>query len=320
MSKGISSSPGSGKPNAIITPRILLDSSLIPSSKQHPIVRPTPLRAPFANNSSSKLYGCERIPPERDISPKIQDKGYVTNVMIDRSSSSIAESGYQIIEDEEDPEDLGDSTLGRQSHQHPSIIQGKSSLMKYKPKRKNAFEKSSHHEEDLSKTLEKANRLLDVKAALEQMTVSNKKKKSKDDEFKATAATTCSSSCSSVSSEDEEDFDNDCEEDGSSNVLLLRHADKALRSSHIPNNNAGNALNGSNSSSNKKQSRKVLSQETLNTTVTSAGDEFVWIDSHNRLVELQSVPWNNDDLRSALPNQQGNGNAEKRISLDLLPR
>ncbi|CAB4055428.1 unnamed protein product [Lepeophtheirus salmonis] len=54
---------------------------------------------------------------------------------------------------------------------------GKSSLMKYKPKRKQSSFDKSHHEEDLSKTLEKANRLLDVKAALEQMTVSNKKKK-----------------------------------------------------------------------------------------------------------------------------------------------
>ena len=30
--------------------------------------------------------------------------------------------------------------------------------------------------------------------------------------------------------------------------------------------------------------------------VTSSADEFVWIDSYNRLVELQKLPWTHTDL------------------------
>uniref|UniRef100_A0A0K2T3F0 BTB domain-containing protein n=1 Tax=Lepeophtheirus salmonis TaxID=72036 RepID=A0A0K2T3F0_LEPSM len=316
------------KHNAIITPRILLDSNLLPSS-EHQIVRPTPLRAPFAPNiydpngdkqlsgfvKPSPGYVCERTPPERDNSTsKIKDQGFVTNVMIDRSCS-IADSGYQILEDDDDEDEELQYSGSIPTHQHPSITQGKSSLMKYKPKRKQSSFDKSHHEEDLSKTLEKANRLLDVKAALEQMTVSNKKKKKSG---KGSPPSTSSSSSSSDEDECDEDLD-----DGSTNVLLVRHSDKTQYSRHIPNSNATSAATASNNSSSsnpsgKKTQRKVLSQETLNTTVTSAGDEFVWIDSHNRLVELQSVPWNNDDIRSALP-KRGNGNKD-RISLDLLPR
>ncbi|GBL85746.1 hypothetical protein AVEN_193191-1 [Araneus ventricosus] len=35
--------------------------------------------------------------------------------------------------------------------------------------------------------------------------------------------------------------------------------------------------------------------ETINTNITSA-DEFVWVDNHTRLVELQRVPWSNHDI------------------------
>ena len=38
----------------------------------------------------------------------------------------------------------------------------------------------------------------------------------------------------------------------------------------------------------KRRRRVESSQETLSTTVTSA-DEFVWIDSHNRLVEVSDL-------------------------------
>ncbi|GBP07460.1 hypothetical protein EVAR_4819_1 [Eumeta japonica] len=41
------------------------------------------------------------------------------------------------------------------------------------------------------------------------------------------------------------------------------------------------------------------SLDTVCTNVTSA-DEFVWVDSHNRLVELRCVPWNANDVARAL--------------------
>ena len=43
------------------------------------------------------------------------------------------------------------------------------------------------------------------------------------------------------------------------------------------------------------RARRGASHETLSTTVTSA-DEFVWIDSHNRLVEVQHLPWSHEDI------------------------
>ena len=67
-----------------------------------------------------------------------------------------------------------------------------------------------------------------------------------------------------------------------------------------------------------RRRRVESSQETLSTTVTSA-DEFVWIDSHNRLVEVgipfsplsvpssvsqvQQLPWTSEDLVKVV--QQG---------------
>lgn len=47
---------------------------------------------------------------------------------------------------------------------------------------------------------------------------------------------------------------------------------------------------GSESSEPARRLGRYSSMETVNTNVTSA-DEFVWVDSHNRLVELQHPPW-----------------------------
>lgn len=38
------------------------------------------------------------------------------------------------------------------------------------------------------------------------------------------------------------------------------------------------------------------SLETINTNVTSADNEFAWLDGSNRLVELQHFPWSNHDV------------------------
>lgn len=47
---------------------------------------------------------------------------------------------------------------------------------------------------------------------------------------------------------------------------------------------------GSESSEPARRLGRYSSMETVNTNITSA-DEFVWVDSHNRLVELQHPPW-----------------------------
>ncbi|XP_064480369.1 ankyrin repeat and BTB/POZ domain-containing protein 2-like [Ornithodoros turicata] len=60
------------------------------------------------------------------------------------------------------------------------------------------------------------------------------------------------------------------------------------------------------------------SLETINTNITSA-DEFVWVDNHSRLVELQHVPWNNHDVLRVLQNGRLKDHL-RRISMEVVPR
>ena len=53
--------------------------------------------------------------------------------------------------------------------------------------------------------------------------------------------------------------------------------------------------------------------ETLSTEVVTSADEFVWIDSHNRLVEVQQLPWTSEDLARVV-RAAGSG------GLEALPR
>lgn len=63
---------------------------------------------------------------------------------------------------------------------------------------------------------------------------------------------------------------------------------------------------------------RYSSLETVNTNVTSA-DEFVWIDSHNRLVELQHPPWSQHCLLRVIRTGRCREHSE-RISLETIPR
>ncbi|XP_075213305.1 ankyrin repeat and BTB/POZ domain-containing protein 2 [Lycorma delicatula] len=60
------------------------------------------------------------------------------------------------------------------------------------------------------------------------------------------------------------------------------------------------------------------SLETINTNVTSA-DEFVWVDSHNRLVELQHLPWSNHDVLRVIQNGRVKESME-RVAMETIPR
>ncbi|XP_076749246.1 ankyrin repeat and BTB/POZ domain-containing protein 2 isoform X1 [Xylocopa sonorina] len=60
------------------------------------------------------------------------------------------------------------------------------------------------------------------------------------------------------------------------------------------------------------------SLETINTNVTSA-DEFVWVDSHNRLVELQQLPWTHHDVLRMLQNGRTREHMEQ-VSMETIPR
>ncbi|XP_055376999.1 ankyrin repeat and BTB/POZ domain-containing protein 2 [Condylostylus longicornis] len=75
---------------------------------------------------------------------------------------------------------------------------------------------------------------------------------------------------------------------------------------------------GSESSEPARRLGRFSSLETVNTNVTSA-DEFVWVDSHNRLVELQNPPWSQHCLTRVIKIGRCRENSEK-ISVEAIPR
>ncbi|XP_036326380.1 ankyrin repeat and BTB/POZ domain-containing protein 2-like isoform X1 [Rhagoletis pomonella] len=75
---------------------------------------------------------------------------------------------------------------------------------------------------------------------------------------------------------------------------------------------------GSESSEPARRLGRYSSLETVNTNVTSA-DEFVWVDSHNRLVELQNPPWSQHCIMRVVRNGRCKEQAE-RVSVETIPR
>ncbi|KAK7874233.1 hypothetical protein R5R35_006272 [Gryllus longicercus] len=79
------------------------------------------------------------------------------------------------------------------------------------------------------------------------------------------------------------------------------------------------SLSGSESS--EPAMRRLIrhsSLETINTNVTSA-DEFVWVESNNRLVELQHLPWSNHDVLRVIQNGRLKEHMD-RVSMETVPR
>lgn len=75
---------------------------------------------------------------------------------------------------------------------------------------------------------------------------------------------------------------------------------------------------GSESSEPNRRLNRYSSMETVNTNVTNA-DEFVWVDSHNRLVELQNPPWSQHCIVRVLKEGRCKEQSE-RISPEAIPR
>lgn len=75
---------------------------------------------------------------------------------------------------------------------------------------------------------------------------------------------------------------------------------------------------GSESSEPARRLGRYSSLETVNTNVTSA-DEFVWVDSHNRLVELQHPPWSQHCVMRVIRGGRCREQSE-RISTEVIPR
>ena len=138
-----------------------------------------------------------------------------------------------------------------------------------------------HRKDDLSQNLEKAKKLLDVKAAIEKLRLRNME----SDECSDLSSTTSSGSSSSES---------DSEEVAIAPVTVPDLSKPLSKPSNKP-------------------------QQPHHPQVTSSADEFVWIDSYNRLVELQKLPWTHTDLCKAICQRTSMQESEV-IGADLLSR
>ncbi|KAK2725488.1 ankyrin repeat and BTB/POZ domain-containing protein 2-like isoform X2 [Artemia franciscana] len=78
------------------------------------------------------------------------------------------------------------------------------------------------------------------------------------------------------------------------------------------------SMSGSEMSEPVRRLVRHSSLETVNTNVTVA-DEFVWVDSYNRLVELQNLPWNNHDVLRVVQNGRLREDLD-RVSMEVVPR
>ena len=248
----------------------------------------TSLAHPVKLRSKSPVQPGNEV-PERDTGQEIQQqqnnhKGYVTNVQIVKpelnskgttrinviseepiSNNGIVDMGFQILssKDEEAEIDTANKIGGNLHHDHnkrPIAAQRNIN----KPSRKTAKNHGHSSKNQNGKSNHQVltssdgvNHLLDVKAAIERL-----KLHSPVDE---TSSHSSSDSSTSVGSD-------------------LEHNNKNVRAS-----TSGSKLK-------KDHQNKYMSQETLNNSTVTSADEFVWIDSHNRLVELQQIPWNTADI------------------------
>ena len=369
----IDNSVSSSSEGGLVTNVVVDGTSSVPPLSNIPVTS-------SINKVSSVMY-VSSTGTNEDCHEKIEAKNKDINASND-------DSGYQILsskdeEAERDPQKngtvsshLNNSNKTKKEHSK----QGRSSLVKYKayqgrskPKRKpqsgssrsrnNINSKSSSnahfHSNDsnaddrLTKSLENANRLLDVKNAIEQLKIRSNHQSSNytNPGYSSNDNDNTSTSSYSSASDDSDHISNTTKGSGiaasissnSSHPISAPGIQSSLQPSsslfsnnqqqiHKPYKNEMNAIqnltppgsdhfnsdhiplkNDHQQSQQHQQLRSIQNKrgpghnnvpdEAHNTTVTSA-DEFVWIDSYNRLVELQKFPWNHTDLCTVISSAQ----------------
>lgn len=107
----------------------------------------------------------------------------------------------------------------------------------------------------------------------------------------------------------------------SSNLDDIRQAVEQLAARTQQGSTSGGYSTSTYSSDAEPTVRRLMrhsSLETINTNITSA-EEFVWVDNHARLVEMQQVPWNNHDVLKVLQNGRLKDHL-RNISMEVVPR
>ena len=270
----------------------------------------------------------------------------VTNVLVEPANNRV-DLGYQILTTEEaerDQQKIGSESSIKERGSYfqqpsPAPITTQVVGSRSKPKRRqNMLQmpsskgakgkyKMSYYTNDmatggdnLSRDLENANRLLDVKAAIEQLKLRGASESSNEDDERG--GSSCSDDYTSASDEDSEP---------AAPVTAKKTIDSKKKSTNkvpMPFKQASSQGVAKEANDSKERHRD---QETVGlssapcgdptppmhntpsasvsagahsgggggiTNSTAAADEFVWIDSYNRLVELQKFPWNHGDLCS----------------------
>lgn len=200
--------------------------------------------------------------PERDTNETMGQ--LVTNVVIGE------DSGFQIL-----------SSKDEEAEREKPVSKKVISTKVHKKKVQNTIH--DHRKDDLSQSLEKAKKLLDVKAAIEKLRLRNPLESEEESEI---------STCQSDS--------------GSSSDSEIAIAPVTAPKGDHYKHKTQNKTNGG-------------QQQPHHPQVTSSADEFVWIDSYNRLVELQKLPWTHTDLCKAICQRTSMQESEV-IGADLLSR
>ena len=200
--------------------------------------------------------------PERDTNSNselssVKEGQLVTNVVIGE------DSGFQILSskdeeaEREKPKKVISTKINKNIKKHFNV-----------PKAIH-----DHRKDDLSQSLEKAKKLLDVKAAIEKLRLRGSAMESEDGSASEISTTSASESSST---------------DSDSEIAIAPVTSSVAAALSAVGPAAANAASSSNAIksdlSSSKASKGQNAQQPHHPQVTSSADEFVWIDSYNRFV------------------------------------
>lgn len=270
---------------------------------------PIKLRS-FSPKTGSKKQHYMLLPAERDVANG--KRGFVTNVTIAKDEDNVSANkgarGSTFVNINNGKEDVGYQILSRKDEEAEGGVMESGQIVKPKRKLSSSSKASQEDQNRKSKSIESVNHLLDVKAAIERLKLNNVENLSDESSGNTSSSSSSSSTSSSTSNESLD-----------TKLSTKLHHDK--NQTRKGNNAIPLQKLAMHNSRHNRQSRKAISEETLNMSSVTSADEFVWIDSHNRLVELQQLPWTTSDIDAVVAKTVSQKNkTTEHVSPDILPR
>lgn len=272
---------------------------------------------PFNSSQNSERYFHQIIEPERA-------PGFITNVLISNNVTDNEDDGYEILSSRDEAAERGSlfSSNNIRDRKMGCLSPGKNLQSG------GGSTNSSH--------LHKINRKIEGRSDLETLKrdIGALKLRKELKAIQPTNGSPDSSLWSDNTDNDDEDLDEVA--DGSEHHKMYTRKDKQQRATSsaprakrrgMPFLSNPQWQNSDKSTCMSSEARGVnnASQETLSTTATLA-EEFVWVDSHSRLVELQQLPWTHSDLMKVLRRTMEQDpllmpeSVSDMIAIDILPR